>query len=52
MDKVLKSLCYYDKRNPHNDIDEEFGIHKKPREDNCYCDNCYDDMTGQNDEKE
>ncbi len=41
MDKVLKALCYYDERNPFNDIDEEFGIHKKPREDNCYCGNCF-----------
>ena len=33
--QALKSLCYYDKRNP--DYDEENG----PKKENCACDNCF-----------
>jgi len=37
---VLKSLCLYDRRNPDNCLDPEYGI--EPYYKNvCYCDNCF-----------
>lgn len=33
--KIYQNLCYYDKRNPNNDL--ENGNEKE----NCYCDNCF-----------
>jgi hypothetical protein len=36
--EVKENLCYYDKRNPDNVVDEEWGITKN---EDCYCDNCF-----------
>lgn len=38
IEEVYERLCYYDKRNPNNDINTDFP--KEPRG-NCYCDNCF-----------
>ena len=35
---VLENLCYHDKRNPNNIIDDDYP--REPRK-NCYCDNCF-----------
>ena len=37
--EVYENLCYYDKRNPDNQIDDIDAIlgHPEP----CYCDNCF-----------
>jgi hypothetical protein len=36
MQKILSSLCYYDKRNPDCTSDDDVIKHKK-----CFCDNCF-----------
>ena len=40
IEEVYKRLCSYDKRNPDNVIDEEFGI-TESKKDDCNCDNCF-----------
>lgn len=54
-EKILKSLCYYDKRNPDCCLDEEeLEIRKQaekkqreylPPKIPCYCDNCFHGRT-------
>ncbi len=42
--EVLQYLCWYDRRNPnHQCDDEEFSGHKKDveRDGECFCDNCF-----------
>ena len=43
-DKILKSLCYYDKRNPNNNL-EFLDIEGIYLEKDCDCDNCFYDKT-------
>ena len=47
LNKILSNLCYYDKRNPNNDLeyldysDAEIALKTK----NCSCDNCFYNRT-------
>ena len=36
---VYNNLCYYDPRNP--DYDAFYSEDIEPRQDDCYCDNCF-----------
>lgn len=45
---ILENLCWYDRRNPDFQIDEEFGYDKEDVDatgnfarENCHCDNCF-----------
>lgn len=43
LNKILLNLCYYDKRNPDNDL-EYLEMSEKEIEDkkkDCHCDNCF-----------
>jgi hypothetical protein len=39
-EEILGKLCYYDSRNPENQIDDDDVPLPKARE-GCYCDNCF-----------
>lgn len=45
-EEILNNLCYYDKRNPNNNLDgNEFDDEYCYVIDQCYCDNCFDGKT-------